>query len=73
MPNTAGSSQTPTKQEIIDRIRAIVPSFRNRAEATEEARRIPEQSVQELLDAGVARNSDPAPFRRVRARPRHLV
>ena len=62
MPNTAGSSQTPTKQEIIDRIRGIVPSFRNRAEATEEARRIPEQSVQELLDAGVARILIPPRF-----------
>jgi alkylation response protein AidB-like acyl-CoA dehydrogenase len=55
MPNTSGSSQTATKQEIIDRIRGMVLSFRKRAEGAEEARRIPAESIQELLDAGVAR------------------
>ena len=42
-------------QEIIDRVRALAPGFRKRAEAAEEARRIPNESAQELLGAGIAR------------------
>jgi alkylation response protein AidB-like acyl-CoA dehydrogenase len=41
MSTTAGSGQTATKQEIVDRIRGLVPSFQKCAEAAEKARRIP--------------------------------
>ena len=46
---------TATKQEIMDRVSAMAPRFAERAAAAEEARRIPEESVKEMLDAGFAR------------------
>ena len=49
-------------QEIIDRVRALAPGFRKRAEAAEEARRIPDESAQELLAAGIARILVPPRF-----------
>jgi alkylation response protein AidB-like acyl-CoA dehydrogenase len=49
-------------QEIIDRVRALAPGFRKRAEAAEEARRIPNESAQEMLAAGIARILVPPRF-----------
>jgi 3-hydroxy-9,10-secoandrosta-1,3,5(10)-triene-9,17-dione monooxygenase len=46
---------TATKQDILDRIHAMTPRFTERAAATEQARRIPEESVKEMIDAGFAR------------------
>src|ERR1700681_4083623 len=43
------------KEEIMDRVRAMAPRFAERAAAAEEARRIPEESVKNMLDAGLAR------------------
>jgi len=48
-------SATATKPEIMDRVRAMAPRFAERAEAAEEARRIPQASVDEMLAAGFAR------------------
>jgi 3-hydroxy-9,10-secoandrosta-1,3,5(10)-triene-9,17-dione monooxygenase len=48
----------PPKQahdEVIERVRALAPKFRARAEAAEEARRIPPESAEEMLAAGIAR------------------
>src|SRR6202795_4520837 len=47
--------QSATKEEIMDRVRAMAPRFAERATAAEDARRIPEESVKEMLDAGFAR------------------
>ena len=44
-----------TKQEVIDRTRALAARFAERAAAAEEARRIPPESVKDMLDAGFAR------------------
>jgi 3-hydroxy-9,10-secoandrosta-1,3,5(10)-triene-9,17-dione monooxygenase len=55
MPKTAGPVQIATKQEIVERVRGLAPGFKRRAEAAEEARRIPADSILELLDAGIAR------------------
>ena len=44
-----------TKQEIMDRVRAMAQRFAERAAAAEEARRIPEESVKDMLNAGFAR------------------
>src|ERR1700722_18022710 len=54
MPHSPAPASA-TKQEMIDRARALAPKFAQRAEAAEEARRIPQESVQEMLDAGFAR------------------
>ena len=62
MPDSRTPPPTPTKQQILDRVRALAPRFGGRAEAAEEARRMPEESVQELLDAGIARILVPPRF-----------
>ena len=51
-----------TKEQIIERIRRLAPGFQKRAEAAEETRRIPAESAQELLDAGIARILIPPQF-----------
>ena len=43
------------KQDMIDRARALAPTFRERAAAAERDRRIPAESAADLLDAGFAR------------------
>ena len=40
---------------MLERARALAPRFAERAAAAEEARRIPPESVKEMLDAGLAR------------------
>jgi 3-hydroxy-9,10-secoandrosta-1,3,5(10)-triene-9,17-dione monooxygenase len=62
MPRSPAPVQTATKPEILDRIRALAPRFRERAGAAEEARQLPSESVQELLGAGIARILVPTRF-----------
>ena len=62
MQHSPPSAQSPTKQEIVDRFRAIAPRFAGRAEAAERARKIPSESVQEMLAAGLARILVPCRF-----------
>jgi 3-hydroxy-9,10-secoandrosta-1,3,5(10)-triene-9,17-dione monooxygenase len=45
----------PTKQDLIDRARALAPIFAKRADAAEQARRLPAESIKDMLDAGFAR------------------
>lgn len=52
---TATSSGNASKEEMIERARALAPTFRERAAAAESARRISAESAGELLAAGVAR------------------
>lgn len=49
------SAPPATTAEILSRSRALAPQFAGRAEAAEEARRIPLQSAKDMLDAGLAR------------------
>ncbi|MGA7489338.1 MAG: acyl-CoA dehydrogenase family protein [Xanthobacteraceae bacterium] len=55
MPHSPASAQNATKQEVLDRVRAMAPGFAKRAAAAEEARRIPAESVEDMLGAGLAR------------------
>jgi 3-hydroxy-9,10-secoandrosta-1,3,5(10)-triene-9,17-dione monooxygenase len=55
MPHTPPPAPSATKEEIIERARAMAPTFAARAVAAEEARRIPAESVEEMLGAGFAR------------------
>jgi 3-hydroxy-9,10-secoandrosta-1,3,5(10)-triene-9,17-dione monooxygenase len=55
-------SNPPTKHGLIDRVRALAPKFSARAEAAEQARRMPAESVREMLDAGIARILIPPRF-----------
>ncbi|UNK47109.1 acyl-CoA dehydrogenase family protein [Arthrobacter sulfonylureivorans] len=44
---------TPTHEEMIARVDAIVPRLRERSEETERIRRIPDETIDELKEAGV--------------------
>jgi 3-hydroxy-9,10-secoandrosta-1,3,5(10)-triene-9,17-dione monooxygenase len=44
-----------TKERIIERARALMPKFAERAAAAEESRQMPRQSIKDMLDAGFAR------------------
>ena len=55
MSVSLATAQSITGREMVDRARALAPRFAERAEAAEEARRIPAVSVKEMLDAGFAR------------------
>ena len=52
----------PTTQQIVDRVRALAPRFAERAATGEEARRLPAQSIRDMLDAGLARILMPQRF-----------
>ncbi len=54
--------KAPTKPEMIERVRALAPAFAKRADAAEQARRMPEQSVRQMLDAGLTRILMPERF-----------
>jgi alkylation response protein AidB-like acyl-CoA dehydrogenase len=60
MLQPATSAPSVTRQDMLDRARALAPRFAERAAAAEEARRIPPESVKEMLDAGLARMLLPA-------------
>ena len=46
-------------ETLLGRVRELVPAFRARAEATEVARRIPEETIKELRDSGLLRVLQP--------------
>jgi 3-hydroxy-9,10-secoandrosta-1,3,5(10)-triene-9,17-dione monooxygenase len=48
--------------DLLERVRVLCPAIAARAEATEQARRLPEQSVREMLQAGIARILMPTRF-----------
>ena len=52
----------PPKPEKIERVRARAPAVAKRADAAEQARRMPEQSVRQMLDAGLTRILMPERF-----------
>jgi 3-hydroxy-9,10-secoandrosta-1,3,5(10)-triene-9,17-dione monooxygenase len=62
MPPSPPSTQIPTRQQLIDRARAMAPMIASRAAAAEEARRLPANSVRDMLDAGLARILIPPRF-----------
>ena len=49
----------PTPGELVDRAGALVPALRARAAAAEDARRIPDETMAELFDAGLLRYHQP--------------
>jgi 3-hydroxy-9,10-secoandrosta-1,3,5(10)-triene-9,17-dione monooxygenase len=50
------------RSELVARARALGPRIRARADAAEEARRLPDQSIAEMLEAGLARTLTPRRF-----------
>jgi 3-hydroxy-9,10-secoandrosta-1,3,5(10)-triene-9,17-dione monooxygenase len=55
-------AETITREELIARARAMVPRLRERAVATEQARRLLAETVQEFTDAGFFRIVQPRRF-----------
>ncbi|MCA2188100.1 3-hydroxy-9,10-secoandrosta-1,3,5(10)-triene-9,17-dione monooxygenase oxygenase subunit [Nonomuraea cavernae] len=45
--------------EVLDSVRTLLPRFAERARSTDEERRVPEETIRELLDAGVFRMLQP--------------
>src|ERR1700694_5171707 len=48
-------SAAQNKQQVLDRVRAMAQRFAERAAAAEEVRRIPQESVDDMIEAGLAR------------------
>ena len=55
MSNSAAPASSVSKEEIVERAKAMAPRFAKRAEAAEEARHIAPESAKDMLDAGFAR------------------
>ena len=51
-----------SSHEIIEKVRALAPTFAGRADAAEEGRHLPAQSARDMLDAGIARILMPKRF-----------
>jgi 3-hydroxy-9,10-secoandrosta-1,3,5(10)-triene-9,17-dione monooxygenase len=49
----------PTREELVARARAMIPALRSRANATEAARRIPDETIADLQSAGFFRILQP--------------
>ncbi|MER6633222.1 3-hydroxy-9,10-secoandrosta-1,3,5(10)-triene-9,17-dione monooxygenase oxygenase subunit [Streptomyces sp. NPDC000987] len=47
---------------VLEKVRALLPAVAERARATDEEGRVPEETVRELADAGVFRMLQPRPF-----------
>ena len=52
----------PTREEILERARALVPVLRERAAATEQLRMLPAETMRDLFDAGLLRIAQPAAY-----------
>jgi 3-hydroxy-9,10-secoandrosta-1,3,5(10)-triene-9,17-dione monooxygenase len=62
MPHALATARIPTRQELIERARALAGAFAPRAAAAEQARRMPAESIKDMLDAGLARILMPRRF-----------
>jgi 3-hydroxy-9,10-secoandrosta-1,3,5(10)-triene-9,17-dione monooxygenase len=56
---TSQAVHEPTREELLDRARALVPRFRERAARTEEARQCLPEAIEELFDAQLNRIAVP--------------
>ena len=48
-----------TLEEVVDRANGLAPALRNRAAAAEKARRIPDNTIADMMDAGIFRILQP--------------
>lgn len=54
-----GTAATTTAEELVQRARALIPALKARAEAANAARRLPQDTVRDLHDAGLFRILQP--------------
>jgi len=62
MQHSTPPAHSTTRDEMVERARALAPRLAARAAAAEQARRIPSESVEEMLAAGLARILVPRRF-----------
>src|SRR5689334_8291634 len=62
MEATVATPRPTTKQDVLERVAPLIPKFHERASAAEEARRLPDESIRELVEVGVARVLVPQHF-----------
>jgi len=60
--NVVPLERHPTPDEMIARARALVPALKERAEACEAARRVPDETIADFVRAGLLRMSQPARY-----------
>jgi 3-hydroxy-9,10-secoandrosta-1,3,5(10)-triene-9,17-dione monooxygenase len=51
-----------SREDVLERARALVPTLRERAARTEELRRVPEETVRDFIDAGILRVGVPLKY-----------
>ena len=51
-----------TREDVIDRAKALLPTLRERAGRAEELRRVPEETVRDFIDAGILRVGVPQKY-----------
>jgi len=56
------STMPVTREEMIQRATALVPRLRERAERTEQLRRLPDETIADLVDSGLLRIGNPDRF-----------
>jgi 3-hydroxy-9,10-secoandrosta-1,3,5(10)-triene-9,17-dione monooxygenase len=59
---TVDERQTPSREELVQRARDLAPVFAERAAAAEDARRLPEESISDMVLAGFPRTLVPREF-----------
>src|SRR5687767_9384869 len=57
-----GGFMAASAEDIVMRARALIPALRARAEQCEELRRLPDETVHELREAGLFRTMGPKAF-----------
>src|SRR3954470_17397774 len=51
-----------SRQDVLERAKALLPTLRERAARTEELRRVPEETVRDFIDAGILRVGVPLKY-----------
>jgi len=59
VPRTAVRDDVPSAEDLIDRARKLAPNLRERALQCEQQRAIPQESVEEFIDAGLIHTLQP--------------
>src|SRR5262245_13067545 len=61
-PTVVALERHPSHDELVTRARALVPALKERAERCEAERRVPEQTIEDFIRAGLLRMSQPARY-----------
>jgi alkylation response protein AidB-like acyl-CoA dehydrogenase len=62
MDNVIPLERHPTRGEMIARAQALAPALKERAAACEDQRRVPDETIEEFMRAGLLRMSQPARY-----------